>query len=120
MESDLGKLPKLKGTKNWNLWKESIQTVVESYNLLDVLKGDAKCMVLVEADNDDAKKAAKEKLIREWNVKDAKVRKYLLLSISETPAAYITGIKTSYKQWEKLCSVYENKGDEARFAAEMV
>lgn len=86
----------LQGIENWTAWSFKMRIVLRSMNLFSIVEG------AVPATEEDQEK---------YMEKDAKAQGMLVTNISEKVIPQIVSCKTSKQIWDKLHTIYEQRGE---------
>lgn len=87
----------LQGIENWTAWSFKIKIILRAADLMSVIEGTSPT-----TEGEDREK---------WKRKDAKAQGMLVTSISEKVMPQIVSCKTAKEIWDKLHTIYEQRGE---------
>lgn len=106
MESELFKIDKLEEANQWTTWKFQIRITLQSNEVFEVVNGEEKAPE-VEVEDYDKKLAA-------WKKKEYKAQRIITATLSRKLTIHVLNCKSSKEMWEKLHSVFEQKGETSK------
>ncbi|CAL1681113.1 unnamed protein product [Lasius platythorax] len=89
---------KLKGAKNWNVWKFQVGVLLRGLGVFEIAEG---TRVKPEEEID----------LRAWLKEDSKVQSLIVTRLSESVMLHVLTCTSAAEMWRKLHSVYEQKSD---------
>lgn len=100
MDRDVITIEKFQEASQWMTWSFQVRVVLSAADIFDVVTGECKMPVDIEAADYNAK-------LVEWKKKDARAQKIIVTSIGQKIMVHILNCATSKQMWGKLKSIYE-------------
>lgn len=110
MDSDIGKIGKLKCAADYSLWKFQIKTILNDLGIFGIVCGKEKKPQNEQEDNPQAVAEIAAK-IEEWTKRDNKAQRVIATTVEKPPLLHIITCDTANQMWIKLQNVFEQKNE---------
>lgn len=107
MESDTLKLEKLHEASQFTGWKFQVRVALVAREMFGIVGGTEKKPEPAATGATAAVVEAADKLISDWNKKDAKAQSIIVSALGSKTIVHVINCSTSSEMWQKLISVYE-------------
>lgn len=93
MDGDLAKIPKLKDSESWGIWKFQVRVILNSHNAWEVADGTFISPAAPAAGANEEARTAHERSLAVWKKADAMVQKVIATSVGEQPMLHIINVE---------------------------